>query len=386
MRRNNGRGARRQPYWNQEAGSRYMKWSYQIGKPFGIPLRVHVTFLILLLLAAWGGANLTHSWRGTAMWVAFMSAIFSCVVLHELVHSLQARRYGIRVTSILLLPIGGVAQMERIPEDPNQELTISIMGPVTNVVIALLIALPVWVFAGPERLHVTRANMDPATNFWGALVLTNVGLAVFNLLPAFPMDGGRMLRAVLAQHLDYVRATDIAARVGQICAFAMGLSVLWHNNWILVFIAFMVYIGATHEARMVRARAVLRRIPVSYTMATAFSVVSPSDFIGTVLAYSAQAYQHDFPVVQDGRLVGVVGHEQMVKALRERGPYVTVHEVMQRGVPMVTLTDNLYDLQEKMQTARVSIVPVVDAGHVVGVVTLDRINQYLGAAIAHRRA
>ena len=358
-----------------------MKWSLEVGRPFGIPLRVHVSFLLLVLLFAGMGWQVTSTWRGVALYTLFVLTIFACVVSHELVHSLQARRYGVQVASILLLPIGGIAQMERIPEDPRQELTISIMGPVTNVVIGILVGVPVYLIGGPARLFPpSRETMDPALNFWGAVALTNVGLAVFNLLPAFPMDGGRMLRAALAQHLEYLKATQIARRVTQVCALAMGLSWYWHQNLFVVFIAVMVYLAAGHEERAVRRRTRLRAIPVTHAMVTSFSVVAPSDLLGTVLSHSSRSYQHDFPVVSDGRLAGVVGHEQMVQAWQQRGPNVYVGEIMHRSPPLARPTDNLLDLQERMLASGVSIVPVVEAGHVLGIVTVESLSHYFAAA------
>src|SRR5512147_1158685 len=221
-----------------------MKWSWKIGTLAGIELRIHVTFLLLL---GWVGA--AHWMSGKSLdaalnGLAFILALFGCVLLHELGHSLAARKYGIPTRDITLLPIGGVARLERMPEKPAQEFWVALAGPAVNVVIAAL--LFAWLNITNGWAPLSRLNVASGP-FLERLLVANVWLVLFNLIPAFPMDGGRVLRAVLASRMEYVRATQIAAVVGQGLALVFGLIALFGNP-MLLFIALFVWIGASQEA------------------------------------------------------------------------------------------------------------------------------------------
>ena len=255
-----------------------MKWSWKLGSVAGIGLYVHATFFLLL---AWVGVTYWLAGGSAAALdgIAFILALFACVVLHELGHALTARRYGIRTRDITLLPIGGVSRLERIPDDPRQEVWVSLAGPAVNVVIAA--ALYVWLLLS-QTLRPFSALTMAGGPFLERLLLVNVSLAVFNLLPAFPMDGGRVLRALLAMRMDYVRATQVSAHVGQAMALVFGLVGLLTNPF-LVFIAFFVWIGAAQEASVVQMRTALSGIPVSRAMLTDFHTVAPDDTAKRVL-------------------------------------------------------------------------------------------------------
>src|SRR5437762_4510151 len=250
-----------------------MKASWKSGRVAGIDVYVHATFLILL-----GWVGLSHylqrqRWEDAVGGLGFILALFAIVVLHELGHALTARRFGIRTRDITLLPIGGVARLERIPDDPRQEVWVSLAGPAVNVVIAA--ALYVWLLLSQTLRPFSTLTMAGGP-FLERLLLVNVSLAVFNLLPAFPMDGGRVLRALLAMRMDYVRATQVSAHVGQAMALVFGLLGLFTNPF-LVFIALFVWIGAAQEASMVQMRTALIGIPVSRAMLTDFHTVAPDD-------------------------------------------------------------------------------------------------------------
>ncbi len=231
-----------------------MKWSLKLGRVSGIPIQVHWTFLILI---AW--IVLIHASRGASTiqvigGVLLVLAVFGCVVLHELGHALTAQRFGIRTRDITLLPIGGVARLERMPEDPKQELLVAVAGPAVNGVIAglLFVVLEVAGIIGPMAEVVVVGG-----NFFVQLMWINVILVLFNILPAFPMDGGRILRALLAYKMDFLRATQIAASVGQAMAMLFGLVGLIFGNPFLLFIAIFVYLGAGAEARHARVKRAL---------------------------------------------------------------------------------------------------------------------------------
>jgi Zn-dependent protease len=231
-------------------GERVMK-SVRLGTLFGIPVYLHWTFLLLLGFVAFSQAIVSGSFSAGLGGVVFVSAIFGCVVLHEFGHALTARRFGIRTRDVTLLPIGGVARLERMPEDPRQEFWVALAGPVVNVAIAGMLAL--WLLLTglePGGLSMTGGSLA------ARLMSVNLALVAFNILPAFPMDGGRVLRALLAQRTGYVEATDLAAKIGRGMAVLFGIVGLFWNP-LLVIIAIFVWSGAGQEAEMVRRRAAL---------------------------------------------------------------------------------------------------------------------------------
>jgi Zn-dependent protease len=226
-----------------------MSWSIKFARVAGIDLKIHLTFLIFLL---WIGS--TYLARGGAEFaiqgMLFIILLFACVLLHELGHALTAKAFGIHTTDITLLPIGGIARLERIPNEPKQELLIAIAGPMVNVVIAVLL-----IFYLGQRAAVSDFDdiNTPRVAMLSKLASVNIGLVLFNLIPAFPMDGGRILRSILAMRMNYLRATEIAASVGQGLAIILGIIGLFYNSF-LVFIAFFVFMGAQQEAAMARVR------------------------------------------------------------------------------------------------------------------------------------
>jgi Zn-dependent protease/predicted transcriptional regulator len=364
-----------------------MKWAWRVGKLFGIDLKIHVTFLLIL-----GWVGLMH-WRaeGTreavVRGVAFILMLFACVVLHELGHALMARRFGVATRDIILLPIGGVARLERMPEKPSQELLVALAGPLVNVVIALglfgvLAALDLWV---PVRQladdpQITRGPLFEQVAF------VNVSLAVFNLIPAFPMDGGRVLRALLATRLPYVRATQIAAAVGQLLAFGLGFLGLFTNPF-LVFIALFVWIGAAQEASQVEMRDRLEGIAVGQVMLSDFQALHPFDTLAKAIDLTMAGSQIDFPVVDGGRPVGILTQQKLIAALRDGGAEQRVQTVMEREFESADPREAVEPLLQRLQEKRQRTVPVVAHDGVVGLLTVDNIGEFFAiqAALAKRR-
>src|SRR5215813_10001578 len=274
-----------------------MSWSLPIFRIAGIQLRIHITFLLLIAWLAFGyyteGGSAVAASR-----VIFVLLLFLCVVLHEFGHAFAAKAFGINTPDITLLPIGGVARLERMPEEPVQELIIAVAGPLVNVVIAL----GLFVAGGSQAL------LNPSSVEGGGLVaqlLTiNIMLVLFNLLPAFPMDGGRVLRALLATRMSYARATQVAANVGQGFAFVFGFIGLFgipgtsfHANPFLIFIAFFVYLGASQEAALAQMRDVSRRFPVSSAMVREFRTLPEEATLEEAVDALLATSQHDFPVL-----------------------------------------------------------------------------------------
>jgi len=352
-----------------------MKWSWKLATVAGIGLYVHATFFLLI---AWVGITywLAGGSAAALSGIAFILALFACVVLHELGHALTARRYGIRTRDITLLPIGGVSRLERIPDDPRQEVWVSLAGPAVNVVIAA--ALYAWLLVS-QTLRPLSALTMAGGPFLERLLLVNVSLAVFNLLPAFPMDGGRVLRALLAMRMDYVRATQVSAHVGQAMALVFGLIGLFSNPF-LVFIAFFVWIGAAQEASMVQMRTALSGIPVSRAMLTNFQTVAPDDAAKRVLELILAGSQQDFPVVdggQGGRVAGVLLRSDVLKALAQRASDWRVRDVMRREFEVVDAADMLDTALARLQSCNCHTLPVTSRGALVGLLTMENVGEFL---------
>ena len=352
-----------------------MKWSWKVGSVAGIGLYVHATFLLLLAwigVTAWLAGGSAAALDG----IAFILALFACVVLHELGHALSARHFGIRTRDITLLPIGGVSRLERIPEDPRQEVWVSLAGPAVNVLIAGV--LYAWLTLSHAWQPLGTLTMAGGP-FLQRLLVVNVSLAVFNLLPAFPMDGGRVLRALLALRLDHVRATQIAAHIGQAMALVFGLIGLLSNPFLL-FIALFIWIGAAQEASMVQMRTALGGIPVSRAMLTEFHTVAPDDPAQRVLDLILAGSQQDFPVVDGGpggRLAGVLLRSDVLKVLAERASDWRVRDVMRREFEVVDAADMLDSALARLQSCACHVLPVTSRGALVGLLTMDNVGEFL---------
>ncbi|HMK69905.1 MAG TPA: site-2 protease family protein [Xanthobacteraceae bacterium] len=351
-----------------------MSWSLNIGSVAGTAIRIHITFLLFL---AWifgveyiaGGPQ--AAWNG----LLFIVLLFLCVLLHEFGHIFTARAFGVRTPDVILLPIGGVSRLERIPEKPSEEFLIAIAGPAVNVVIAVLLVLVVGANLSTDHLAALEsANVSMIDR----LAVVNLFLAVFNLLPAFPMDGGRVLRALLASRFGYVRATEIAATIGQWVAFALGFLGLFGNP-ILIFIAIFVYLAAASEAHLVAIRAMSRGVPVTAAMLTQFATLTPDEHIDTAVETLLRTSQGEFPVVDgSGRPIGVLARNDLIRALKERGAVAHVGDAMSDRIPTVGNRSCLEDAFRLLQEKSAPAVGVVDAaGRLVGLVTSETIGEML---------
>lgn len=356
-----------------------MKWSWKLGRFAGIDVFVHVTFLLII-----GWVLLTHWAQGdtaaaAAEGVLFILALFACVVLHEYGHALTARRYGIMTRDITLLPIGGVARLERMPDDPRQELWVALAGPAVNVVIAAVLFVALVVTAS----LVPIADLDVGQgSFFERLMVVNIFLVLFNLIPAFPMDGGRVVRALLAMRIEYTRATQIAASLGQMIAVVFGFIGLFSNPFLL-FIAFFVWIGAAQEASMVQMRSALAGIPVSRAMITDFHALTPQDTLARAVELILSGSQQDFPVV-DSSVVGVLTRNALLEGLVKRGQEAPVIDVMRRDFITVDSHDMLEGAFARIQSCDCQTVPVVHLGKLVGLITPDNLGEFLRIQAALR--
>ncbi len=360
-----------------------MKWSWRIGSVAGIGIFMHWTFLLLIgwivLMHVRQGADAAAAIAG----VVLVLAVFGCVVLHELGHALTAKRFGIRTRDITLLPIGGVARLERMPDDPRQELWVALAGPAVNVVIAGALFFSLELTAGLAPLSQT---VRVGGGFVSQLMWINVVLVAFNLLPAFPMDGGRVMRALLALRLDYVRATQIAATVGQGMAILFGMAGLFSKNPMLMFIALFVFLGAQEEAHHVQLRSLLRGIPVRDAMMTRFTVLREDDSLAAAVRELLAGSQQDFPVVRDDQVVGVLPRQDLVRRLAQQGQQARVGDVMRKDCATAEDTEMLEGAFQRMRAANCPTLPVLRGGRLVGVVTLENVGELMMINSAYQSA
>jgi stage IV sporulation protein FB len=350
-----------------------MGWSIPVGTVKGTVIRIHLTFLLFLVWIAvshYASGGRAAAVEGTV----FVILLFLCVLLHEFGHVFAARRYGVQTPDITLLPIGGVARLERIPEEPRQELIIALAGPAVNVVIAAILFVALGGFVPPESMEV----QNPGTSMIARLAMVNVFLVVFNLIPAFPMDGGRVLRALLASRLGYQRGTQVAAAVGQVVAFGLGLLGLMGNP-ILVFIAIFVYLGAAAEAHDVQMRQVSRGMLASDAMITKFESLRPGSTVEEAVQCLIHTTQHDFPIIDGGGLLrGVLTRDDMIRALRDRGPEAPVLEVMRTDIPAINHREPLEKALQLMQQNQVPAIGVVDgSSRLMGLITPENIGEMM---------
>jgi Zn-dependent protease len=360
-----------------------MSWSWRIGRVAGIDVFIHFTFFLLLAWIAYSHYAPHGSAADAVAGVVFILALFGIVVLHELGHALAARRYGIATRDITLLPIGGVARLERMPDEPVQELVVALAGPAVNVVIAA--AILIGTALGAELAPVSDATRVGG-EFLSQMFWVNVALAVFNLLPAFPMDGGRVLRAMLAMNMDYVRATQIAATVGQAMAILFFVGGLFAGQPMLMFIGLFVWLGAMQESSFTQMRSALSGIPVGRAMVTNFETLDAEDPLGRAVDYVLAGFQQDFPVVTNGQLVGVLKHNDLTTALAQHGLQLRVGDVMRRDVTAVSPRDMLECVYGHLQQDQCHTLPVVENGRLVGLLTADNVTEVLMIRDAIRAA
>ena len=359
-----------------------MKWQWKLGNFAGIDVYIHATFLLLI-----GWVGYSH-WLENQLWsevfsgILFIIALFACVVLHEYGHALTARKYGIKTRDITLYPIGGVARLERMPEKPVEELWVALMGPAVNVVIAA--ALFTFLYLTNSLVPLSELTVASGS-FLERLMTVNISLVLFNLIPAFPMDGGRVLRAFLAMRTHYVRATQIAATIGQGMALLFGLIGLF-GNASLLFIAFFIWIGASQEAGMTQMKNAISGIPVGRAMLTDYKSLSPRDTLARMSQLILSGSQHDFPVIDNDRVIGIVTRDDFIKALTQHGESIAISAIMKKDLPEVDSYEMVENALMRIQESGVPALPVTHAGQLVGIVTAENITEYLMIRSALKRA
>jgi len=360
-----------------------MQWSYRILTVFGIQIRVHITFLLIVAYFAfvWGAVREPGGTQGALYGVLLVVLLFGLVTVHELTHSRVAQAYGVQVQHITLLPIGGMAAMSEIPQDPRKELAISVAGPLSNVVMAVFLVLAAVALGYSDQLTSWSrfSTVMLEMSFRGTLlylIVINLSLAIFNLLPAFPMDGGRVFRALLALKLGRAHASRIAVGVGQVFALLMGIGGFLTGNFLLVLVAVFIYFGAQAEGSTGQLITVLGDLRVRQAVHTAVEVASPDQVIGQLAARLFHTYQEDFPVVdEDGAVVGLVTRDRLIASLGEHGPDHPVSLTMRREFPVGRLDDKVYDAFMRMRAEQVKAMPVMDEDRLIGMLSLEDISE-----------
>src|SRR3989441_4959307 len=349
-------------------------WSIPAGKIFGVELRVHLTFLFLLVFV-WLTESASHGTASAGRGLALVGIIFGCVVLHELGHALVSMHAGIPTKAIILLPIGGITLLDETQQPPEtgaqwkRDIRIALAGPLVNLLIAL-VAGSILLAVAPE-IHLWAKPYVHSANLPRSLVWANLWLALFNLLPAYPMDGGRVLRALFSRRMDLVRATRRAVTLGQ--AFAtlfMLVGMLW-NIW-LTMIGFFLFIAAQLEERSAVFQSVLATVRLEDIMLTDFATLSPADTLEDALEKAVHSLQDDFPVIRGSDMVGVVSKQKILESLRVEGNGY-VQAVMNRLFEVAQKKESLASAFRKLTARNLSIIPVVDDQHLVGIVTLQNL-------------
>ncbi len=348
-----------------------MKWSFSLGRIAGIDVRVHTTFFLLLAWVGWSSYSAGGSSEAALRGVILILLLFGIVVLHELGHALTARRFGISTRDITLLPIGGVARLEKMPDNPREELLVAVAGPAVNVVLAVGFGLLATLLRQPLLPSVEMPDQLPLVVqlFW-----LNVSVAVFNMLPAFPMDGGRALRAALALRMDSLRATEVAVRLGKATAFGFALLGLFANP-VLILIAAFVWIGANAELHEARMEGALHDLPVGAATIREFYTLRPQDPLSVAVAHVLQGFQHDFPVLDRGRVVGLLSHRSLLEALQAGGAEFSVAQAMDDPPPVVDFDSPLVEAIRKVQSSPSLCVLVESGGRLVGLLTLHGVGE-----------
>jgi Zn-dependent protease/predicted transcriptional regulator len=359
-----------------------MGWTITIGRVAGTEIKVHLTFFILV--AFWAMAGYRQGGPPGALLATFsLLALFACVVLHEFGHIRMAARFGVRTPDVILLPIGGVARLERIPDEPRQELLIALAGPAVTLAIVVVLYVGLTL-SGPEPplwgLEPAGQFLDnPVRAFLENVMRVNLYLLLFNLFPAFPMDGGRVLRALLASRLGLVAGTRIAARLGQASAVLAGFYGLTAGEPILLLVSLFVFLGAGAEASAVETRAAGAGLNAAQMMVTHFRTVPIHATLADAVELLLSGEQREFPVVDNlGRVEGMLTRDHIIKGLSRRGQGSTVGEAMAAQAPLVAPTMSFQESLERLRESGLPALPVVDgSGQLVGVLTMDNITDLL---------
>ena len=350
------------------------KWSLYIGSYSGIKVFIHWTFWIIIGWIFMMHFEMGHGWAEGLAGALFILTLFACVVLHEFGHALTAKKYGIPTRDITLYPIGGVASLDRMPEKPAQELAVAVAGPAVNVILAGI--LYIFLLSTDQLLPISEIDHMSGDNFWFNIMAANVILAVFNLIPAFPMDGGRVLRAVLAFNMDKLKATTIAARVGQLLAIVFVFLGFFSNFW-LVFIGLFIFLGAGAEAVQESTKSALIGYTASDVLIQKYTRLSPLETLEKAVQLLQNTQEQGFVVVENDQAIGVLTRKELIKGLSAYGNSSRVSDIMRNDFAIVAPNTPLQQVYEKLVSNNSQLAAVLDNGQLTGIVTVKGINEMI---------
>lgn len=352
-------------------------WSISAGRIFGADVRIHITFLFLLAFV-WMTESATHGTVGAVRGLALVAIILGCVILHEVAHALVAMQAGLSAKSIILLPIGGISLSDESKALENasaasstwkRDIRVALAGPLLNFVVGL-VSGSILLAVAPE-IHLWMKPWIHSNHLLRSFVWINIFLALFNLLPAYPLDAGRVLRAVFSRKLDVVNATRRAITIGQTLATVLMLVGMITNLW-LTLIGVFIFFGAQLEERSAMFQSVLERVRLEDIMLTEFATLSPADTLEDALEKAVHSLQDDFPVVRGSDMVGVISKQKILASLRAEGNGY-VQAVMNRIFEVASRQESLASAFRKLTARNLSIIPVVEDQHLVGIVTLQNL-------------
>jgi len=356
-----------------------MNWSFRVLDVAGIPIRIHGTFFLILFLGAYQWGSMTGTLTGAVFGIALMVLLFVCVTLHELGHSLVAKVFGIPVRQIVLLPLGGIAQITKNPEKPLHELLIAIAGPLVNIVIVILLLAALGFSAAPQMLTGhgmlpgKMSNTPSLMTLLSWLLMANVSLAIFNLIPAFPLDGGRVFRALIAMFIGYPRATRLASTTGQFIAIILGIYAVLNSQFLLALVAMFIFFGAGQETAAVEAKTVLNTLRVGDAYNKHALALVVGDRVSRAVDYILTSYQPDFAVLQGSNLIGIVTRDDVLGALATHTGDTFVTEIMVREFLKIEASKSLDETRRTMAERGTRIAAVYDGANYLGLISNEDI-------------
>jgi len=361
-----------------------MKNALTLGRPFGIRVAVHWTFLLIIAWIVFLNLQQGAGTQQIIYSVLFIIALFICVVIHELSHSLMARRYGIPTRSITLLPIGGLADLQKMPEEPKQEFSVSVAGPLSNIAIAIVLSVLLLI---TNNFNFSTSNLQGITgkNFFLILMFANLMLAIFNLLPAFPMDGGRIFRSLMAMYFSREKATYVAMNMGKIFAFGLAVLGIFANPF-LIFIAIFIFIGAQKEYEQIRYKSVLSGYKVKDILMHEFTSLREEKTLQTAVSMLLDGPQQRFVIVDnENKVKGILTRNNIIQGLSKHGDDLLIRQIMNRNITTFDPYTSLEKAYQIMQKQRITMAPVVQNEKLVGIIDMDNINEFIMVRSAIKR-
>lgn len=352
-----------------------MKGSFKLGNISGIGIFIHWTFWLLIVYIVFSNYRAGHTAQQIVWSVIFILSIFFTVFLHELGHALAAKRYNIKTKDIILLPIGGLARLESIPEKPKEELIVAFAGPAVNILLAFVTSLFITI-PDAKDLTIQLASGVNHSNFFLNFFIVNIWLAIFNLIPAFPMDGGRVLRALLSMKFERHIATNIAARIGQV--LSIGFVFLgFFSSPFLVFIGLFIFVGAQAEANYTQIRSTLSEYKVKDVLMKDFKVIDKNETVKKAVQLLLNGQSKNFLITENNQPVGTLSRDEIIKALSERGENEVIENVMNRSLIFLHPNSPLKTVYQQSQLNKSSLMPVMDNNQLIGTLDMENILEFI---------